>query len=145
MLKVNDSPELQAALLSVRQAGSDIRSDINKDARSQLKPEWNAQLVQKADTLLERRALIPGARVTFGRNNVTVVGAASRRPLSGGLIPDLNFAGIEWGSDRLRQFRRRSRKGYVVGPAAGEFGARAVAVWVHTIVAHFDRNWEVTP
>lgn len=143
MLKVGQSRELQAALLSVRQADREIRSDINKDARRVLKPEWNDGLVKHSGSLLERSALVPGARLTFGRNNITAVAAASKRPLSGGLVPATDYPGIEWGSSKLRQFKARTRKGYVVGPAAGDLITRAVSVWVHTIVDKFRAHWEV--
>jgi len=145
MLDAAQSPELQAALLSVRQAERDIRLDINATARKELKPIWQESLKGHAETRLELRALVPGARIAVGARNITAHAATSRRPLRGGLIPAVNYAPIEWGSNRHNQFRSRTKNGRVVMPAAAMVITKAVAIWVVTIVDKFRSFAEVKP
>lgn len=157
MIDVRGSKPLQAVLLGMKQADKTVRNDINKDARSQAKPVWQEALRGHTTTRLEVRGLLPGARVGIGVRSVKLVGAASRRPLSGGLVPATDFAAMEYGArerphqspmtspkgkrytvNRItgRQFRPRSR-GYVVNPAAGTAGRRIVALWVKTVYDGF--------
>jgi hypothetical protein len=134
-LDVSRSAELQAALLALRAADRDIRSDINKDARNELNPEWQQQLQAKVSTKLERAALLPGARLSFGTRGGGAL--ASTRKLSGGLVPKRDYGPVEFGSSRSKQFRAFNRYGYVAHQAAPKVIRRAVAIWVTTIVQKF--------
>lgn len=142
-LDVRRSRELQAAILATRQAERDIRLDINATARRELKPVWADALRGHVDTRLEARTLLPGARIAVGARNITVHAATSKKPLSGGLVPAVDYAPIEWGSAKHRQFRGRRRDGYVVGPAAAAVITRAIALWVALVVDKFRTYAEV--
>lgn len=164
MLDVQQSPELQAALLALKQANREIKRDINKDARSRLGPIWQERLNAQATSLVDRRALLPGARVQVGDRRVTAKAATSNRPLSGGLRPAVDYGPLEWGSNRKQktveaksrkgkayrytrvqggQFRPWSKQGHVAMQAVGDLVTEAVAIWVETIVGHFRGAFEV--
>lgn len=140
MLDVRGSRELQATILALRQAQRGIRLDINKDARGRIRPLWQSEL---------------NARATASDRGVTVHAATSRRPLSGGLVPSLQWAGAEFGARTKRvevaqrsragrsyrrpltinrQFPGRQQQGMVAFDAASEVGTKLVAIWVHTVV-----------
>lgn len=160
MLDVRRSPELQAALLGVRQAERTIRTNINRVARTQMRPLWQAALAQRASSSLERRVLLPSARVAVGAKNVSAVAATSKRPLSGGLVPSVDWPAVEFGArSHQAEFQQRSRsgntytrkmwvsrafkgrvkQGYVVFDASSELGTKLVGIWVNTIVDEFRR------
>lgn len=164
MLNITQSRELQAALLALRQAQSDIRKDINADVRSQVNPVWQAALGERAHTRLEQN-LIRGARVA-----VTTAGPIAQvnpRTLAGGLPLSDQWQAVEFGystkKQTITQTSRRGRKyqvtrmygrnfksrlsyrqGHVVFPAAGETATKVAAIWVRTIVDHFAKAFEVT-
>jgi hypothetical protein len=164
VLDVRQSRELQAALLALKQAERSIRSNINKRTRAELAPLWQQTLTGKASTLVDRRALLPGARVTVSDRGIRAIAAGSRKPLSGGLIPSIDYGPLEWGSNVKpskvqarsprgkaygytrktgRQFRPWTRQGHVVMHAAGDVIAKSVAIWVRTIVDEFRGEFDV--
>ncbi len=155
MLDVRGSRELQATILALRQSQRSIRLNINKNARSRIRPLWQAELNARARDAMTRRVIVAGARATASDRGVTVHAATSRRPLSGGLVPAFEWAGAEFGarSRRVevtqrsrsgrsyrrpltinRQFRGRQQDGMVAFDAASEVGTKLVAIWVHTVV-----------
>lgn len=155
MLDVRGSRELQATILALRQAQRGIRLNINKNARSRIRPLWQAELNARARDEMTRRIIVAGARATASDRGVTVHAATSRRPLSGGLVPAFEWAGAEFGarSRRVevtqrsrrgrsyrrpltinRQFRGRQQDGMVAFDAASEVGTKLVAIWVQTVV-----------
>ncbi len=165
MLNATRSPELRAAIIALQRAQREIRLDINKTARKALKPEWLEALRGHVETRLEARALLPGARVAVGTRQITAHAGTSRKPLSGGLVPNEHSHVIEWGANNRtrtitnvsprgtryqqtrvqgRQFRPRTKRGYVASPAARLIITRAVGLWVNTIVDQFREHWEVT-
>lgn len=164
VLDVRQSPELQAAVLALRQADRHIKRSINRDARAQLTPVWQAGLSRKARGPLERRAILPGAKITAGDRRLTAAAATSRRKLSGGLIPALDYPALEWGAKPRKrnihgrsrrgspyqysrtintQFRPRTEHGHVAMAAAGDVIGEAVVLWLGVIVDHFRRNFDV--
>lgn len=155
MLDVRDSRELQATILALRQAQREIRTGINKEARSRIRPLWQAELGRRARDEMTRRIIVAGARATASDRGVTMHAATSRRPLSGGLVPATEWAGAEFGARTRRvevtqrsragndytrpltinrQFPGRQQDGMVAFDAASEVGTRLVALWVHTVV-----------
>lgn len=144
-LDVAKSDTLTAAYLGARQARQSIRSGINRDVKKEAGPLWVAEIDKRATTKLERAVLVPGARLSVGARNVTAYAARSGYELEGGLVPNAQYAGVEWGSDSHNQFRRRVwPAGYVAGPAAAAVISRTIAVWVRTIVDHFRAVGDVT-
>lgn len=155
MLDVRGSREIQATILALRQAQRGIRLDINKEARSRIRPLWQSELNARARDEMTRRILVTGARATASDRGVTVHAATSRKPLSGGLVPSLEWAGAEFGARTKRvevtqrsragrsyrrpliinrQFPGRQQDGMVAFDAASEVGTKLVAMWVHTVV-----------
>jgi hypothetical protein len=164
VLDVTRSPELQAAVLTLKTIERDLVRDINKNARQTVGPVWGAALASKASSRMDQRGLVPGARVAVGARKVTAQAATSRRKLSGGLIPAVDYGGLEWGANaRVRtvharsrkgkqysykrtsnkQFRPWSKKGHVAMRAAGDIGPAIVSSWLSVIVEKLAGNFEV--
>lgn len=158
MLDVRRSPELQATILSLRRAQRDVRLDINKAARGKLSPLWKQELNARARSNLEREVIATGARAAASDRGVTLHAATRRRPLSGGLVPSLEWAGAEFGANTRRiqvsqrsrggtrytrpltinnQFDARSSDGQVAFAAASDTGTKLVALWVDTVIDQF--------
>lgn len=156
MLDVGKSPELQAAILTLKTTQRELVRDINKTARARVSPVWARELASKASTTVDQRGLVPGARVSVGDRRVRAEAATSRRKLSGGLVPSVNYGPLEWGANaRLRtvqatsrkgkrysykrfsnrQFRPWSKHGHVAMRAAGEIGPAVVSAWLEVLVA----------
>lgn len=165
MLDVTRSPELQAAILGMKRAERELRLDINKEARSELRPLWLEALRGHAETLTDFRIIIDGARVAAGTRQVSLKAATSNRPRSGGLVPSRDFAAQEFGMRNHlktftttsplgkryqvtkvvgRQFPSRQRYGRVANAAASVVGRRLVAIWVRIIVDNFRAFSDVT-
>ena len=157
-LDVRASRELQAVLLGLRNAERELRTDINKEARRELRPDWVAALTKRAHGAQDQKVIVRGARVAVGAKQVSFKAATSNRPLTGELLPSLQWQGVELGMQNRRQtFQTRSPKGKrytvtktvgrglpgrtgrgrVAFPASSEVGTRLVARWVQTIVDKF--------
>ena len=155
VLDVGQSPELQAAVLTMRSIERQLASDINKTARQRVSPVWAQALASKASSKVDQRGLVPGARVAVGDRKVTAQAATSRRALSGGLVPASDYGPLEWGAHphlqtvharsrkgkaysyrrfSNRQFRAWSKKGHVAMRAAGDLGPTIVSSWLQVIV-----------
>jgi hypothetical protein len=160
MLDVRKSRELQATILALRGAQREIRLGINKQARAQIRPLWQSELNARARDEMTRRIIVAGARANPTDRGFTLQAATSRRPLSGGLVPALEWAGAEFGArSRVvevtqrsragrtykrpltinRQFAGRQSEGMVAFDAASTVGTRLVALWVHTVVDEFTK------
>lgn len=155
MLDVRGSRELQATILALRQSEREIRLNINKTARTRIRPIWQGELAARARTRLERRVIAQGARASATDRGVQLVAASSARPLSGGLSPAGDWPAVEFGANvkriRVRQrsrsgrqytrpltvnkaFKSRQRYGMVAMDAASKTGTKLVAMWVRTVV-----------
>lgn len=156
MLDINGSRELQATVLALRNAQRDIRVDINKTARGRIRPLWVSAVSGRAGTRLEQRVIAAGTRATASDRGVTFYAATRSRPLRGGLVPSVDWPGVEFGarSKKSRSFTQRSRAGrryqrtmtvgrqfkgrqphgMVAFDAASEVGTKLVALWVRTVV-----------
>lgn len=158
MLDVRRSPELQAALLGVRQAHPVVGREINKEARRTLNPDWTAALKGEATSRADDRIIVQGAKTAVSTRQVSVKAATSGRPLSGGLVPKYQWQGQEFGmTEKMvivkstssrgrqfsgprivgRQFPARTKFGRVAYAAAGKVGTRLVRGWVQVIIKHF--------
>ena len=161
MIKVQESRELQAALLAYRAADRDLRREINAEARAELVDAWLPALRQRATRPLDRAVMLRGARASVGNDGFRVLAATSRRPFrTGGLVPAYDWPGVEFGARRVRarynrvsprgtrhtvtrtlnrQFVGRVKQGRIAFDAASEIGTRLVAVWVRAIVNVYRR------
>ena len=158
MLDVRRSPELQAAILGLKQAEREVRLDIGKDARKSLRPLWTEALNGFVETRMDNRIIVKGARVAVGTRQVSLKAATSTKPLSGGLIPSEKWHVVELGARRHkktiqarsklgtlytysrtvnRQLPGRVKHGRVAFAAASIVGTKLVGIWLRTIVSHF--------
>ncbi len=161
MLDVRRSPELQAAILSLRQAEPSVVREVNAETRRTANPAWQAALAARARRPLDSRIITKGARVAVGKDSLSLKAATSTKALSGGLRPASNWAGAEFGMRTRRatiathsrkgrpynvtkmigrQFANRQKEGRIAFDAASEVGTKVVAGWVHAIVDVFRRD-----
>lgn len=113
VLKVGDDRALHAAVLAFKAADRDLRKQINAATRDKFNEPWRSGITGRTRTTLERKVLAPGARVAAG-NPPEFRAAASRRALSGGLVPDTDWPMIEFGTndrEKTKTYRRRGRSG----------------------------------
>lgn len=163
MLSVQGSKALQAAVLGMKGARRDIKSEINKRTRTVLTPVWKYEVEQRARTALDRRVIGSGVRVKAG-NPPAALAAQSKRRLPGGMVPVEQWAGLEFGSNRgkvttytrrtrksgrvsvtrhtARQMPARSPKGRVAYRALRDVAPRMASLWVQTIVQVFSKGAE---
>jgi hypothetical protein len=158
MLDVQESRELQAVLLTLRDLDKTVRSNINKETRSRVNTVWQQAVASRAHTSLERAVIGNGVRVAVGQRNVTLRAAGSNRalrPQKNGLVPSIDWPAVELGMHRGKvryrsrspkgtpyvltrtigtAFKGRRSRGYVAFPAGAETGVEIVTMWVHTIV-----------
>ena len=90
-------------LLTLKQADRVIRADIYKQARSALRPVWVGAVQSRASTRLERAVMLPGARVAVSAKQVTLRAAGSGKRLRGGLVPTVDWPGVEYGMHSKRR------------------------------------------
>lgn len=100
---VQDDRALQAAVLAFRVAGRDLKRRINTSTKEVFDPVWKAEVRAGAKTRLEQRVLVPGTRVAPG-NPPTFIAGASKRKLKGRLIPDSDWAPVEFGTHKRGKF-----------------------------------------
>ena len=157
-LDVERSPQLQAAILSLKQADRELRKNINKDVRGQLKPVWAEALRGNVDNRLDVRVISQSNRIAVGTRQITAYAATSKKPLRGGLVPADDWAAEDLGMVRRpkritatsnkgktfsytrmqgNQFPRRRNKGRVAFPAASAVIKKAIPIWLETIVSHY--------
>lgn len=162
-IDVRKSPEIQAAILTLRSAERSIRLGMNREARGAANPLWRAAVNSRIDTNLERRIVGAGVRATASDRGVTLFAATSTRPLSGGLVPSYEWQAAEFGADPKivqarrgstsyplwvnRQWQQRHSRGMVAMAAASETGTKIVALWVTTIIDYLREipEAEITP
>ena len=156
--------ELQAAVLAMKVMDKELRSDVNKETRSQGNDIWRRELAGNASTTMDQLVLVKGGRVAAG-NPPRLLGATSRRPLSGGLVPDSRGKGFEFGTkdrDKFKTYDRRSKnggshkvsrrtrrqlpeftaQGRVIWPAVASTMPRMVSLWTQTIVRKVHEKFE---
>jgi hypothetical protein len=163
-ISVWDSKELQAILLALRGFDRDLKKEIRSRTKTMAQPEWQKAVAERAGTVLESKVLAATARVQVSDQNVMLRSASIGRSLSHGLLPSANYAAVEFGADRnvkttyerrspkgkthsvtrrtRTQLRPRTRKGYVVFPAAAEMIPRLAALWAQTTVRTFHETIE---
>jgi hypothetical protein len=163
MLSVLGSDALKAAVLGMKGARRDVKSDINKLTRTVMSPVWKSEIEGRARTRLDRRVIGAGVRVKAG-NPPAGLAAQSKRKLPGGMVPVEDWTGVEFGSDRgkvttytrqtrksgrvqvrrhtARQMPARSPKGRIAYAALRNIGPRMASLWVQTIVRVFSEAVE---
>lgn len=154
MLRIDarSSRELQALILSIRQANKAVQAEIRKHTKPVVQTGWRQALAQEAMTRFEHRVLVDTARVAVSNQNVRLkAGGLAKKLAGGGRARDL--AGpAEFGAGRNKrseytnahrtrvtrrttnQFRPWKKSGYVVYPAAARIIPRLAALWTQTAV-----------
>lgn len=160
MLSVDDSPQLQAAVLAMKSADRDLRKRINDATRQTMNPVWKS-LVEghmAGTSVMANRVLNKGVRIAAG-NPPRAVAASSKRAVGDGkrVTPAAHWPGYEFGADRnaysryerknrtrsgyhvverrtMRHLPPRTRQGRHVYPAFADIGPRMVSLWVQLIV-----------
>jgi hypothetical protein len=151
---VLDSPELEAVILSLRIVGTELRKEIYARSRATIAPEWQGELSNVVGAnKLAQRVLVDTARVNVGTRGVTLTAAKGSRKLSGGFVPNVNFAAVEFGAtwrdakvsgrrgnkryDYQRKintgFKHRRAKGYYAYPTGDKFVFRYASLWIATV------------
>ena len=163
VLSVRGSRELQAVVLAIRGARSDLRNDTNRATRQTFNPVWREELARRARTDQDRQVIVKGARIMPGSPPVAVA-ATSKRPLRGGLVPADQWHAVEFGAAQTtvatytrtsrkgkshqvtrhttRGLPPRYRKGRVAFPVMHDLGPRVTALWVQLVVRRFAESME---
>lgn len=161
MISILDSRELQATLLAMKRAPSEVRSAMTAAARSDVTPKWRQELETRTRPGFERTVMMRGAGANVSTNGIGVRAATSRRALRGGFIPAEHWPGVEFGARTFRarynrrnpgggrthqvtrtlnrQFRGRVKFGRIAFDAASVVGTAYVAATVTAIVATLRR------
>lgn len=161
MLRIDahSSRELQALILSIRQANKEVQAQIRKHTKPMAQREWQKGLAQEAMTRFEHRVLVDTARVAVSNQNVKLKAGGLAKKLSGGgrareLYGPAEFgAGLSTVSTHSRkgkeykrksgdQFRAPKKSGYVVFPTAARIIPRLAALWTQTAVRTFHEALE---
>lgn len=147
----------------MKAADRTLRSDINKATRAIFNPVWRAAVAEGAQSRMDSRVLVQGARISAG-NPPVAVAATSRRRLRGGLVPAQSWHAVEFGADRRvkRTYERispsgrphevtrrtraqlpaRTKGGRVVYAAFARVAPRVVSMWVQLIVRKYSEAAE---
>jgi hypothetical protein len=156
------SREFQAILFAIKSTDRDVRAAIRKHTKAISTKEWQQAMREQASTRLESRVLAATARVAVSDQNIRLSAATVGRPLSGGLKPSDDYAGVEFGAGPRRtsyqstsrrgnrytatrntraQLRPRNRKGYVFFPAVVRMVPRIASLWAQTVVRTLMEKW----
>jgi hypothetical protein len=159
VLKVGDDSRLDAVIFGLKLVERDVRNQVNRSTRAELKPIWQEELARKLGQRGDpfTTAMI-GKGLVSGGNPPTLRAATSRRPLKGGggLIPDVHYYLAEFGgrSSLFSRYTRRSQNGgthaverrtmtglpqsiaagRVAYPAASQVAPRMASLWVQIFV-----------
>lgn len=159
MIDVGRAPAyIRAAVLALKRAGRDLRNDINRTTRAEFNPVWRGLVQNNATYTMQSKVLSRGSLIKPG-NPPVARAASSKRPLSGGLVPNDEWHAIEFGADRnakrtydrksknggthrvtrhtRRQLPARTQQGHVVYPAFAEMIPRVISLWVQLIVRKY--------
>jgi hypothetical protein len=156
VIKVGDDARLDAVVFGLKLVGRDVRNQINRTTRAELKPIWQQEIAKQLAGKHPFTVAMLGKGLVSGGNPPTMRAATSRRALSGGLIPDKDYFLAEFGgrSTLFSKYTRRSkngvqhsvsrrtmlglpptiRRGRVAYPAAAETAPRMASLWVQTFV-----------
>lgn len=149
-IDVRGSRELQDVILALRSSDTEVRRAIRTYTKAELTRPWLEAINNRASTTLERRVIAATATVAVSDQNIRIQAAAKGRRLSGGLMPKVDYAPIEFGAkprvtrytrkgrtvtrNTTAQFKPHNRRGYVFYPTASEMIPRLARLWVQTVV-----------
>ncbi len=155
LIDVRASRELLATILAIRSLDKTLRKTIRQHTKTLGQPEWQRTLAERVDSRMQHRMLVDTAVLTPSDNGIRLQSASKGRALSGGLNPKQDAYVAEFGVEaKTTTYNRKSRnggthqvrrrvtnglparnaKGHVFFPGAHEFAARAMSLWVQTVV-----------
>jgi hypothetical protein len=159
MLRVEGSRELQAVILALKLLDKTLRPELYKRTREKILPEWRDTIMDNLSRdgfpVLESRLILKNTKVSVGTQGISLGAATSvRKAVSGGLKPSQDYYLAEFGADpRVAEikgrrgtttyyykrmintgFKRRTQRGRYAYKAGAEIAARAVALWVESVV-----------
>ena len=150
-IDVEQSKEMQATILALKQMEPTLRKRIYAATREKIVPEWRQELAANAANHLDERVLLGGARVDVSATTLKFKAAQSKKKMSGGASPfDIGHAvefGAVWHRAEIsatsnrgknytytrtlnKQFKPRRQQGHVAFPAIGRLVPRFAALWV---------------
>ncbi len=154
----NAPAELRAAVAAMKRADSGVRRDVSGRMRETMNPVWRTALASNLTGAgpMEGRILTAGARIAGG-NPPQLITASSRRKIGhgGGLIPDRDWPGWEYGangdktstmtSKKGTSYRRhttrhlpgRRASGHVIGPTVATILPRIASYWTQSVIRAF--------
>lgn len=149
-IDIRGSQELQDVALAIQNSDREVRSAIRAFTKARLTRPWLERISSEADTTIERRVISGTATVSVSDQNIRIQSAAKGRRLSGGLLPKVDYPGVEFGASHKKrtyrrkghsvtrnttaQFKGRNTNGYVFYPAARAMIPRLASLWVQTVV-----------
>lgn len=160
-ISANSSKELRATIQALKLMPRELQANIRKYSQSEMAPEWQKGIAERATTRAQARVLSETARVSVSNQNVILKSATVGRSLSGELSPKESWAAFEFGADRgqagkttyqatsakgkrftvtrntRRQLPPRSRTGWAVFPTARDLIPRFASLWVQTTIRTF--------
>ena len=151
-------PQLRAAVLALKGADRDLRRAIYARMRDTMSPEWRDAVEHRTRTRIAQVTIGNKAQIKAG-NPPVLMAATSKRRVSkrgGGLIPDVHWAGVEYGTSdpgAFHEYDRRSKnggshkvkrrvnrhlagrsRGRILAPAVAEIAPRLASLAVQSIV-----------
>jgi len=156
-IDVRSSRELQALILSMRQASREVAKIARRYTREMVLPEWRKAVAEHAETRVDHIVLVDSARATVSNQDVRLKsGQLARKLKGGGRVHELSKAREFGMPTRVKEYTgRRGGKtfpvrrtttnqlpapvkgGRVVYQAAASIIPRIAAVWVQTVVRTF--------
>ena len=155
-VKVAGVEALDAAALLMKNADAELATAVRKHTQAIGDPDWQEAVRGRTTTALEVRTLADTAKLLVAKSGVTLRSAATKRPLSGGLVPSQNWPAVEFGNwpehtktyttrsrkgrsyeatrHTARQLKPKTKSGHVVYPAAAAMIPRIAALWAQTVV-----------
>jgi hypothetical protein len=116
MLRVDarTSRELRAIVLAMAQTDKVIASQIRKNTRKAILPEWKRGLAEHAETRMQHRVLVDTGAATVTNLTIKLTAGTKGKPLRGGLDPRKESRSVEFGTidrEKKREYWTNSRNG----------------------------------
>lgn len=152
-VSVLNSAELRATVFAIKAAPAEIRQSVRAETRTTGAGIWRDSLMHQSSTPMQRALIVNTSRVTVSDQSIRVRAATSKRKATrGGAVPFRDGKAYEFGTDRQKVARYRTRgqgtvrrhtnrampakrrSGYVFYPAVADAAPRILALWVQTTV-----------
>lgn len=148
--------QVNAVALLLRGADKEITRQIRQHTRAIGEGEWRDAIRGGVMSRLDEVVMARTAKLLVSTSGVRLRAAATKRPLSGGLMPSYHWKSLEFGNwdgrtktykqhsrkgkqytltrHTARQLRPRVKSGYMAYPAAARLIPRFAALWTQTAI-----------